>query len=124
MPKYKVTLGALRFEWNAKEIEADTPDLACAKAVETDDLDYEPGDLGPSFVQYIDNDDGELPVPAQFRETALTGITYVPPTADHWAERDGFPLADWRHEVANDDTRLGYAAWCDAKAEAERMTAA
>ncbi len=28
-----------------------------------------------------------------------------------WDEDSRFPAADWRAEVANDDTRLGYRAW-------------
>jgi len=28
-----------------------------------------------------------------------------------WAEHDDYPLADWRYEVANDDTRQGYRSW-------------
>jgi hypothetical protein len=30
---------------------------------------------------------------------------------DHWADDDEFPVSDWRYEVANDDTRLGYRDW-------------
>jgi hypothetical protein len=32
---------------------------------------------------------------------------------------DAFPLADWKYEVANNDTRLGYVEWCRNKAEAD-----
>jgi hypothetical protein len=30
---------------------------------------------------------------------------------DVWAENPNYPIRDWRYEVANDDTRLGYLAW-------------
>lgn len=30
---------------------------------------------------------------------------------DYWGEDEQFSLADWRKEVNNDDTRLGYWAW-------------
>ncbi len=33
----------------------------------------------------------------------------------HWDEQPGAPVDDWRDEVANDDTRLGYLAWCEAR---------
>ena len=33
----------------------------------------------------------------------------------HWGEIDKFQLQDWRYEVANDDTRLGYWEWCYAQ---------
>lgn len=30
---------------------------------------------------------------------------------DVWAAEEDYPVADWQHEVANDDTRLGYWDW-------------
>ena len=37
-----------------------------------------------------------------------------------WDNDPDFPVTDWRYEVANDDTRLGYAEWVAAqKASAE-----
>lgn len=30
---------------------------------------------------------------------------------DHWVENESYPVRDWQNEVANNDTRLGYAAW-------------
>ena len=27
-----------------------------------------------------------------------------------------FPIEDWKHEVANGDTVLGYTEWCEHKA--------
>lgn len=35
----------------------------------------------------------------------------------HWEEDPQFPVADWRHEVAEDNTRLGYTEWCQHRAE-------
>lgn len=29
----------------------------------------------------------------------------------HWDDDPAYPVEDWRAEVANDDTRLGYTAW-------------
>lgn len=29
----------------------------------------------------------------------------------HWASRPRFPVEDWQYEVANGDTRQGYATW-------------
>lgn len=48
------------------------------------------------------------------RNAALDHEMSVP--EDHWTEIDGYPIADWQYEVANGDTRLGYAAWALAKA--------
>ncbi|CAM5611903.1 hypothetical protein ACFSUK_04495 [Sphingobium scionense] len=36
---------------------------------------------------------------------------------DHWDEDSGYPVKDWKAEVANDDTRLGYRDWVDARSE-------
>ena len=32
-------------------------------------------------------------------------------STDLWTEQEDFPLADWAHEVADDNTRLGYLDW-------------
>ncbi len=37
---------------------------------------------------------------------------------DPWIEEPAHPLSDWRSEVANDDTRLGYLDWVDARSAA------
>jgi len=40
----------------------------------------------------------------------------LPAEADGgWSEDPDHPLADWRTEVANDDTRLGYWPWVAAR---------
>ena len=33
----------------------------------------------------------------------------------HWDEIKGYPVSDWKYEVSNDDTRLGYADWAEHK---------
>ena len=38
---------------------------------------------------------------------------------NYWGEFEEFPLADWKYEVANDDTRLSYWAWVKNKIESE-----
>ncbi|WP_019025420.1 MULTISPECIES: hypothetical protein [unclassified Thioalkalivibrio] len=35
----------------------------------------------------------------------------------YWSEHPDFPLADWRHEIANDDTRQSYWDWVVSKSE-------
>ncbi|HEX7781206.1 MAG TPA: hypothetical protein VF509_00205 [Sphingobium sp.] len=37
---------------------------------------------------------------------------------DPWVEDPAHPVRDWQGEVANDDTRLGYLDWVDARGEA------
>ena len=32
-------------------------------------------------------------------------------TPSPWATHARFPVSDWKYEVANDDTRLGYRDW-------------
>lgn len=33
-------------------------------------------------------------------------------SADYWADVDAeFTVADWKHQVADDNTRMGYHAW-------------
>jgi hypothetical protein len=33
----------------------------------------------------------------------------------HWGEHPDHPVADWQAEVANDETRLGYWYWVEAR---------
>lgn len=35
--------------------------------------------------------------------------------ADPWADDPDHPVADWKTEVANDDTRLGYLDWVESR---------
>ena len=37
----------------------------------------------------------------------------------HWANDPTYPPEDWQLEVANGDTRLGYADWVTGKKENE-----
>lgn len=42
----------------------------------------------------------------------------------HWDDHPDYPVADWKYEVANDDTRQSYAEWCDtqeSRAEEEQL---
>lgn len=39
----------------------------------------------------------------------------VQPEFGCWEDQTDFPTEDWRIEVANGDTRLGYAAWVSAQ---------
>lgn len=36
------------------------------------------------------------------------------PAPDAWQDNDDFPVENWRDEVMNDDTRLGYLDWVEA----------
>lgn len=47
------------------------------------------------------------------------GAVGLPEGVDPWSEDEVFPAADWKAEVANDDTRLGYWEWVAHKREAE-----
>lgn len=38
---------------------------------------------------------------------------------DYWSEHHRFPVADWKYEVANDDTRMGYWDWVEHKIETD-----
>lgn len=37
--------------------------------------------------------------------------------SDVWADDPAHPVEDWKSEVANDDTRLGYLAWVETRTE-------
>ena len=40
---------------------------------------------------------------------------------DYWGEDPEFPVSDWRHEVAEDNTRSGYWEWVAAQREAKEQ---
>jgi hypothetical protein len=37
----------------------------------------------------------------------------------YWNEYPDYPAADWRHEISEDNTRLGYWAWVVEKINEE-----
>ncbi len=37
--------------------------------------------------------------------------------ASHWDEDPDYPISDWKYEVENNDTRLGYADWVQHERE-------
>jgi hypothetical protein len=41
----------------------------------------------------------------------------------HWDVCSQYPLEDWRNEVANNDTRLGYREWVEHQLERHREEA-
>ena len=40
---------------------------------------------------------------------------FAPPRPPHWETYPHAPVENWKHEVANDDTRLGYHEWAEAR---------
>jgi hypothetical protein len=42
---------------------------------------------------------------------------FCPGDASHWDEDPDYPLADWQHEVADDDTRQSYKDWVESQKE-------
>ena len=38
----------------------------------------------------------------------------------HWDTDETYLVRDWKYEVANDDTRLGYAEWVEHQREADQ----
>lgn len=63
-----------------------------------------------------------------WNDALITAITPTPAgrcpneyahTYPAWAEDPNYPVGDWRLEVANDDTRLGYVEWLEHKREPE-----
>lgn len=58
----------------------------------------------------------EVPGTPTVPATLLERVAGAQPR-NHWDEVPGHPVEDWRREVANDDTRLGYLQWVDAQAE-------
>ena len=39
----------------------------------------------------------------------------------HWDDDPEFPSEDWKYEVANGDTRLGYGEWVEHQRDAKRV---
>jgi hypothetical protein len=39
----------------------------------------------------------------------------------HWGEHPEYPLEDWRREVAENDTRMGYWEWVAVNIHADHM---
>lgn len=39
----------------------------------------------------------------------------------HWDVDPDYPVEDWKAEVANDDTRLGYSDWIENSRDADEL---
>jgi len=52
---------------------------------------------------------------AAFTQDPGCPLVVVDPDESLWDEHPLYPLEDWKAEVANDDTRLGYLEWCAHK---------
>ncbi len=50
-------------------------------------------------------------------EDLETGDEILSPS--HWENNSDYPVEDWRAEVANNDTRLGYLEWIEHRKEAD-----
>jgi len=82
------------------EVEAESGEEALRKAVmEMNKDDFEDDDRREWWIDDRDEQPEEI----------------ISPPPSHWDEQPGHPVEDWRYEIANDDTRLGYLDWCAAR---------
>jgi len=58
---------------------------------------------------------GDKAVRALFDEVVARAPS--PAAGSYWDEDPEYAVADWRYEVANDDTRLGYLEWVEHQRE-------
>lgn len=54
-----------------------------------------------------------------FTPTAADRVLEFFSSNTHWAEHPAYPLADWRYDVSENNTRYGYVDWCISLAESE-----
>ncbi|MGA3118397.1 MAG: hypothetical protein ABSF90_28720 [Syntrophobacteraceae bacterium] len=57
---------------------------------------------------------GNQPVTHKHANTATAQIS-------HWEDDPEFPAEDWKYEVANGDTRLGYPEWVEHQRDAKKQ---
>ena len=95
--------------------------LKCRKCMRNGDLDF--------FVAEAMHD-AEPICPVSVREPYIakpsdptpTPLDYMHAYKDKfgfWEPYPGHPVEDWRFEVANDDTRIGYWEWVEGRLEQE-----
>jgi hypothetical protein len=85
-----------------------------AEALQTDAKaglgDVAAGRFGPAATAYLRTVAAELAKPeTSSLNTAASALAEQ--AGGHWGKHDAHPVQDWQHEVANDDTRLGYWEW-------------
>ena len=88
--------------------------MVCEAWAQGDDGDDQMCDLMASLGEALDKG------PIDGKTAAELDGRPAPEPADPWAEDPRYPLVDWRYEVANDDTRLGYREWARVRAEAAK----
>ena len=100
LKRYKVR--AHYKHYYSAEVEAVDGDEAVRKAImEMNQEDFTDEGDGEWWVD--DSDEGPEEIPE--------------PQPSHWDDQPEHPVEDWRYEIANDDTRLGYLDWCAAREE-------
>lgn len=74
-----------------------------------------------SLIKYLDLDNRDADSAAEILERLGFDPRGgdAPTIEDGWTEDPDWPLSDWRYEVANDDTRLGYAGWVEQNKKAD-----
>ena len=63
-------------------------------------------------------------VPSKWAQQSYQGghtDPHVPEVGDYWGEHRDHPIEDWRFEIDNGDTRLGYWQWVDARIAYEKQ---
>jgi len=55
------------------------------------------------------------------REDLMEQAKAVPAKISYWEDDPGFPSDDWKFEVANGDTRLGYCEWVEHERNAKKQ---
>jgi len=63
------------------------------------------------------DDAGNWPDLIETDENARNTTAKIP----HWEDDPDFPAEDWKYEVANGDTRLGYGEWVEHQRDAKRV---
>jgi hypothetical protein len=88
--------------------------------------DSDPTDLSAAEARVVQHlSEGGPPVTVKNSKIHGTVTGRFPPRyntpPNHWAVLPEYPVEDWKYEVANDDTRLGYHAWVENQREMKSL---
>ncbi len=93
----------------ALEIHRDTASLATVFEIYDEDGNHTSVDLLETGKSLIGHTAGDQRASLETRKPTKAAIARIA----HWEDDPLFPSEDWKCEVANSDTRLGYREWVE-----------
>ena len=110
------------------EIEAESPEAAARQALKINRdqnstatvFDIYDEDGNHTRVDLLEIEEEQMGPIAGGQSDLMEQAKAVPAKISYWEDDPEFPVEDWKFEVANGDTRLGYYEWVGQKRDIQK----